>query len=347
MSVHLGEGGAADEEAPSLSAFGGETFSALMDALVADEAGSEAGAPAEGAGAAAAPAAPAGTDSGRGSDVPVGAGDPPAAGGTDESDGAAARGDQGAPDGSAEQPAAGTVGDDRPGAGALDAATLIPKFGELSTALEENTSKAYQSQALETVREEHAQYFEALEKHPRLLVGQQVPAIGKEGFETLRDTNDAREWQEAVKSILVEEVRDRASRQMEESKDFLQTVHASIELFQNNADLVPFTKNFDKELADKFAAMTKPYELRVDGKLQGYSIPVQPIIDQLRQQVTQQRAQAAPPASAAAPGAPAPAPARKAAEPPQAGIPSKSGTGSNSEDFSTLFGTIGLPNLKI
>lgn len=199
------------------------------------------------------------------------------------------------------------------------------------------------------MKTEHAQYFAALEKHPRLLVGTQVPAIGREGMETLRDTNDAREWQEAVKSILVEEVRDRAGRQMEENRDFLQTVHASIDLFKNNADLIPGTKGFDVELANEFAKLAKPYELRVEGKLQGYSIPVQPIIDQLRTQVTARRAaQTAPPAAATSTGAAGGA-AQQAdtPEPPQAGIASKAGNSGNKEDFSTLFGTIGLPNLQI
>jgi hypothetical protein len=205
---------------------------------------------------------------------------------------------------------------------------------------------------LEAVREEHGQYFEALEKHPRLLVGTQVPAIGKDGMETLRDTNDAREWQDAVKSILVSEIRDRAGRQMEESGDFLSTVHASIELFQNNADLVPGTKDFDVDLANRFATLAQPYELRVDGKLQGYSIPVQPIIDSLRTQLTSERA--AKPATPAAPAATPPAAGAQAkstpssqVDPPQAGISSKAGNGTGAEDFSALFGTIGLPNLQI
>jgi hypothetical protein len=198
-------------------------------------------------------------------------------------------------------------------------------------------------------REEHTQYFEAIEKHPRLLVGQQVPRIdGKEGFEVLRDTNDAREWQEAVKGLLADDVRDRAGRAMDENSGYLETVHASVQLFQNNVDLVPFTKGFDKDLAERFATLAKPYELRDDkGKLNGYSIPVQPIIDQLRTQLTAERA--AKPAAPAAPAAPATpaAPAAPAAEPPQAGITSKAGSSSETEDFSTLFGTLGLPNFTI
>jgi hypothetical protein len=195
------------------------------------------------------------------------------------------------------------------------------------------------------VRTEHAQYFAALEKHPRLLVGQQVPAIGKEGMETLKDSKDAAEWQEAVRSILVQEVRAKAQVQIDASKDYLETVHASVDLFKNNRDLIPGAKGFDRELADSFATMAKPYEVRVDGKLHGYSIPVQPIIDSLRGQLQAQRA-ATP---AAPPSAEAPAGTRPPAtvEPPQAGIPSKAGSSSEKEDFSTLFGTIGLPHIQI
>lgn len=177
-----------------------------------------------------------------------------------------------------------------------------------------------------------------------MLVGQTVPAIGKEGNEVLRDANDAREWQEAVKSLLVAEVRDKAEKAMEESSDFLTTIHASIDLFTNNPDLVPGTKEFDIELADRFAAMATPYELRVDDRLQGYSIPVQPLIEQIRNQLVKERAAKPAEPAAAAPAAAAPKPTP---DPPQAGIPSKAGAGGVEEDFSTLFGTIGLPDLKI
>lgn len=213
------------------------------------------------------------------------------------------------------------------------------------------------------MRDEHANYFAALEKHPRLLVGTQVPAIGKEGMETIRDTDDAREWQDAVKGILVEEVKGRAQKALDDNGDFLTTVHASIELFQNNTDLIPHTKDFDVELANRFAEFAAPYELVVDGKLQGYSIPVQPLVDRIRSQLVAERAKGSAPAAAGTPAAPAAAAAgapaaappvgspaqtqAKPPEPPQAGIPSKAGNSESTEDFSTLFGTLGLPNLQI
>lgn len=188
-------------------------------------------------------------------------------------------------------------------------------------------------------------------------MGREVPAVGREGSVRLTTTQEAKDWQEAVKHELAAEVRARASVQLDEQRAAINTVHASVELFQKNADLVPGTKTFDVELANSFAAMAKPYELRVDGKLQGYSIPVQPIIDLLRTQVQAGRAAASPPtpASATAPAAGGPSPAAtapaaaasKPGEQPQAGIPSRAGTGSEGEDFSTLFGTIGLPHLQI
>jgi hypothetical protein len=173
-----------------------------------------------------------------------------------------------------------------------------------------------------------------------------VPAIGREGMERIKDTNDAREWQEAVKSILVDEIRGRASKSFDENIGSLQTLHSSIELFQKNSDLVPGTKQFDVDLANRFAKLVTPYELRVEGKLHGYTIPVQPIIEQLREQMKAERTAAAAQAPPPTPANPAP-PARRA-DPPQAGIASKAGSsGTEAEDFSALFGTIGLPNLQI
>lgn len=172
-------------------------------------------------------------------------------------------------------------------------------------------------------------------------------------METLRDAADAKEWQDAVKSVLVEEVRDRATRALEENSTFLTTLHASIELFQNNADLVPGTKDFDVELANRFTSLAEPYELRVDGKLQGYSVPVQPLIEKLRAELVTARTAAA---AATPPAAPNASQARDQptgrytkADQPQAGIQSKAGASSDQgDDFQAgLFGTLGLPDFRV
>lgn len=228
------------------------------------------------------------------------------------------------------------------GVGTVDASSLAPKWGEISEAIETRFQETYTNTALEEVKTEYGRYFDALEKHPRMLVGEEVPSLQGEGVEVLRDSADAREWQEAVQQLLIAEVKDRAQRGLEDERSTLDVLHGSIELFSNNHDLIPGTKGFNRELAERFTALTKDYEVRVDGKLTGYKVPVQGMIDSIRAQLSRE--------AAAAPPAPAAPAAKKVAktEPPQAGIPSKAGnSGDGPEDFSTLFGTLGLPNLRI
>lgn len=221
---------------------------------------------------------------------------------------------------------------------------------------------------LDEVRTEYAGYFDALAEHPRSLVGREVPKADGSGKETLRDSTDAREWQEQIKLALAAEVKDRVSRRTDEVKPMLNTLHSSVKLFQDNHDLIPGTKQFDFDLASQFTTFAKPYELRVDGKLTGYTIPVQGIIDTLRSQLTTSRAAAAATAGAVgsqtAPAgggvAPPTAQQQRAAEQPrtpagqfhnpdapQVGLESKAGNAAGEpEDFSTLFGTIGMPNFR-
>ena len=258
---------------------------------------------------------------------------------------------------------AGEPGSAGPAAGAVAHETIKADFGKISTALEENTLKLHKEAALEEVRTEYGRYFDALQMHPRALVGQEVPSMTGEGMEILRDSADAKDWQDAVKQVLVDEIKDRAGRLLENDRGTLETLHSSIELFQNNPDLVPGTKEFDPELAKELVQLVQPYEVRNSaGKLIGYSVPVQPLVGQLRTKLAASRAaaQAAPAPSAqapagkaqAAPGstskaAPAPAPVAPA-DGPQAGISSKAGASADdAEDFSVLFGTLGLPDFRI
>ena len=350
-----------ERESVVLPPHGDLAFGALMDALAPEkeaEGGSAARTAGTNDGQAVAPAAPAGGTVPAGGSAPVAdggqqsgtpAGSAPASGSSDAAtgpDGAGkVDGATGTSVGDPQQPATDSGSADLPSTWTVSADTVIPQLGELSTKFEENIAKSFQQEAYEKAREDYANYFDALEKHPRLLVGTQVPAIGKEGMETLRDTNDAKEWQEAVRSLLVAEIKEAAEEKMGDSQDALTTVHASIDLFKNNRDLIPGTKDFNRELADAFGAMMKPYEVRVEGNLHGYSIPVQPIIENLRSQIAARRQTPTnPPPAAPSPGATA---QRPRAEPPQAGIQSKAGSNTEKEDFSVLFGTIGLPNLQI
>lgn len=192
------------------------------------------------------------------------------------------------------------------------------------------------------MKEEYAEYFERLTQPPRLLVGQEVQSLTGDGKEKLRDANDAREWQEAAKHLLAAEVDARAARRADELRDVFDTVHSSIDLFRNNVDLIPGTKQFDKELADKFAELASDYALKSNDKIIGYSVPVQPMINQLRSQLAAARAAkaaaAAPAQAPAAPAAPSARAQQVANQPrtptgqwdsPQAGVSSKAGQSSD------------------
>lgn len=192
--------------------------------------------------------------------------------------------------------------------------------------------------ALAEVQGQYDKYFEALRKHPRQLVGTEVQAVGREGTERLRDAADAKDWQDAVKHELAAEIASRVEERRAELKPVLDTVHSTIELFQSNPDLIPKSRQFDKELADRFAALAGEYKQVVNDRFIGYTVPMQPIINQLRSQLSAERAaKAAPPA----PPAPTPQQQRAAEQPrtpqgtwagPQAGIPSKAGRSGASVD---------------
>lgn len=233
----------------------------------------------------------------------------------------------------------------------LNASDLTTRWGELRTGLETRQRKELEESALADVREEYGKYFEALQKHPRELVGTEVPDSTGEGMVVLRDSADAQEFQEMVKQQLYREVQERARLKTDEVRPMMETLHNSIAIFEKNPDLIPGTRQFDATLANRFAQLAKPYELVVDGKLSGYSIPVQPLIDQVRSELK---------AKPAAPAAPSKAQEQAAqrtrtssgqfapVDPPQAGVLSKAGSSAaEPDDFSTLFGSIGLPDFRI
>ena len=327
---------AAVEIQPSIDAL--PDFTDLFNTLVPEAPGEEAGE---------SPAEDPASGTGEGLPAPEAEG----AGGAGEAEAAQPAGDAGgATVAPPEQPATDVT--DVPG---IDASELAPKWGEISTALENRQRQELETEALAEIKEQHPKYFEALNKHPRELVGTEVPSITGEGMETIRDSSDAKDWQEGIKQVLYREIQELAARKADDVRPMMETVSNSIALFQQNPDLIPGTKQFNKELAESFTKLVKPYELRVDGKLMGYTIPVQQLVESVREQLKQQAAPAAP----AAPPAPTPQQQRAAAQPrnevgqfagdqPQVGIPSTAGaSGDEPEDFSTLFGTIGLPNIRI
>ena len=216
---------------------------------------------------------------------------------------------------------------------------IVNQVGALATKVEDAFVQRYQESAFTEIREEHGKYFETLEKNPYVLVGTEVPNLRGEGMVVLQSTQEAKEWQEAARDLITEEIQSRAMQAMEGDQSTIALAHSSVQLFQNNPDLTPGSATFNVDLANRFAKTAKPYEVRDDDKkLLGYAIPVQPLIDQLRAETKPVSKQ-----QAVAPVAQA----KQAETRPQAAVQNKAGSYEESDDFSTLFGTLGLPDLKI
>ena len=241
------ENGNTEEAVAELNpeAGGLEVFAALMDAMAPEEPGTEAGPNGE----AAEPA-------------PAGAGLDAAAG---EGAGAA-----GAP---AEPPIAGAGGEPPvPGAddSLVDAQVYDANWGTVLNGMEQAQQKVYEGTALSEVKTEFSNYFDALNSTPRALVGTEVPSLRGDGaMETLRDSADAKDWQESVKQILFEEVKSRAKLKADEARPMAETLTASINLFQNNPDLIPNTRQFDRELVDRVFRMARSTSSRSNCRVLG------------------------------------------------------------------------------
>lgn len=241
----------------------------------------------------------------------------------------------------------------RPGGGQGSGRTFAeaePLLNNAAQAIHERTDEAFRNRALEELRGEiDKKFLDALEQHPRMLVGDTVPSIKDPNqTEVLRSSEDARDWQEALKSVITAQVNRRAQGYADEAKPLLSTVQNSVEMFRRNPDLIPGTKDFDPVLAGRVVALAKSYEHREDGKLFGYRVDIQPLIGNLRDQLTKERAATPAPAAPAAPTARQEQAANQARnqesgqfEAPQAGIPSRSGmSGTEEEDFNPFWDAV-------
>jgi len=241
---------------------------------------------------------------------------------------------------------------ERPADWQLDAGSITDDdWGNLHEGIEVAFENSHQQIVNEQFMQDMQPQINAIREHPRALIGKEVPSLIDDKTIVLKDSQQAADWQAHLKSILDNEFNARVDASMESARDLQVTLSQSVELFRSNPDLVPGTKQFNKQLADDFATMAKPYELRLDGKLLGYSIEVQPMIGFLRQKLG--ATTPTPVAGAGAtPSAAAPA-ASPAADPPQAGIQSRAGNSSggdkDAEDLEALFNTLpGAPgNLRI
>ena len=221
-------------------------------------------------------------------------------------------------------------------------AEVAPLLDAAAAGINERAEQGFRTKAIAEIREEIApQYLERLEQHPRLLIGAEVPKVQGEGTEILADEADARSWQEAVKQVITQQVNQRTNAMLEDAKPSLSIVQDSLELFRRNRDLVPGTAEYNPALADQFVALTKSYQAEVNGKVVGWRVEVQPLLDHLRASL------------ATAPATPTPRQEQVANQPrneagqfeaPQTGITSKSGlTGDGGgENYDAFWAATGL-----
>jgi hypothetical protein len=216
----------------------------------------------------------------------------------------------------------------------------------------ERMNASFKTSATAELREEiDPRFIQILETRPLLLVGENVPNLKDRSKPDMliRDSTEAREYIETLGGLLEDEVNSKVTAKAESVRPMMSVIQESVLMFQNNADLVPGTKQYDPELAKRFTDIAKSYELRVNGKLYGYQVNVQPLINSLRSDLAAARGAAGASPPPAAPATPQPRNQQGQFEPPQAGIASKSamsGEGGD-DDFSTFWAAVGMPNVNI
>jgi len=242
-----------------------------------------------------------------------------------------------------------------PGSG-FDATPVVAELSVATEKISERIEQSFRTAAMDSLREKaDPRYFDLVDIHPRRLVGMKVPALSPNGEDILiRDTEDAKSWQEATKELINEEIDSQVKTRQQDVNPLMGVIQDSVMLFQNNPDLIPNTKQYDRDLAAKVMEVAESYAYKINGKLIGFQTNLQPIINSFRAQIAAQRGaqnQQQVQARQEQQRQQAQAQARTttgqfAADPgPQAGIESKAGMtgGEDEEDFSSFFRAMGLP----
>lgn len=185
-------------------------------------------------------------------------------------------------------------------------------------------SERVDEQVSKQIQEEYGAYLQALQVSPSALVGRTVPGLDSDEDITLASREEADRWQQGVRQELgyiVDGMTKEAQQKMQEQYQPLQHV---VDLFRNNPDLVPGAPGFNKNLADLVAEHAKDYAVtNEEGKITGYKVPLQPLVNALRKVFAQ------PTTVASKPKQEKTAPAEK----PQVGLRSQAGQSSGKENF--------------
>ena len=231
--------------------------------------------------------------------------------------------------------------------GGFTHASAAPLLDAAAKGINERSEQGFRTRAIGEVREQIApEFLDAINNPARFLVGETLPSLHKPNeTETIKSLEDAKNWQETAQSIITKQVNTRTAALLEDARPTLSILQDSVQMFQQNKDMIPGTAEFNPALAKAFVKMAKAYEVRNDGKLLGYKVDVQPLIDHLRTQI------AAPPAAPTPRQEQAAGQVRNEAgqfDAPQAGIPNKAGiSGEPGDDYSAFWAASGVGHLNI
>ncbi|WVX89589.1 hypothetical protein SEA_HITCHHIKER_52 [Microbacterium phage HitchHiker] len=238
----------------------------------------------------------------------------------------------------------------------LDPAVVTPLWAPAREEAFKRMENSFRQYAIQTLQEEiNPEFIESLQAAPSELVGQEVLSISagaaKDDKITLRTRAEAAEYQQDLNTIVQKEINGIAAERRDAARPMATVIQESFLLFENNPDLVPGTKGFDRELATRFAEIADTYGVKVNGSLIGYKdINTQQLVNTLRKSLekergangvtaAQQRAEQQRQAAAAQ--------ERNDAgqfQGPQGGVLSKAGIqGDAADDYSAFWGASGVP----
>lgn len=182
------------------------------------------------------------------------------------------------------------------GVGLFKSDDAVPLFAAASQKIRENMQESFRRAAEEQLNKEIDPIFKTvLETDPYLLVGQSLPSLRPdakpEDKDLMTDSAKAAEYKRALQSLVEAEIKDDVAKREKDVMPMMSVLQESALMFQNNPDLIPNTDKFDQQLAERVARVGKSYELVVNGKVTGYQVNMQPIINELREQLTKERAE--------------------------------------------------------
>ncbi|AZV01811.1 hypothetical protein SEA_ARMAWEN_49 [Microbacterium phage ArMaWen] len=236
----------------------------------------------------------------------------------------------------------------------LESADAVALFAPARDKAFQQMDLSFRQAAISELQEEiEPEILEILQDVPARLAGQEVPSLARDAKPgdriRLNDSRDAAQYQKDLSSIVEKMVKDRTTEKSNDARPMASVIQESFLLFENNPDLIPNTKGFDKELATRFVEIAAPYATKINGKTIGYAVNVQPLINSLRADIAKQRG--ANGVTAAQQRAEQQRQAAAAQErdaegkfQPQAGVLSKSGNqGEAADDYSAFWGASGVP----